>query len=418
MARKKVLALILAGGEGSRLEVLTARRAKPAMPFAGVYRLIDFALSNCMHSHVSDVWVVEQYELHSLNEHLANGRPWDLDRTYGGLQVLPPYQRKIRAEEGGFAQGNADAIYRHKSLIREFGADILLVLSADHVYKLDYRDVIDRHLESGAEVTMVTARVPRHEAGRFGVVEVDGHGWVTGFEYKPESPRSDLVATEVFLYDARRLFETLDRLAEEASGNGEGPVLRDFGHELIPSLVQEGQAREDRFEEYWRDVGTVESYWQSHMDLLEPEPRLVLDDPDWPILTLGTQRLPPRIDGSARIDGGLIAPGCRIAGRVERSVLAPGVVVEEGADVRDSILLHGVVVKKGAVVVRSILDEDVRVESGAAVGEAGGALALVGQRARIAVGGRVPAGGGVEVDEKQPGGDGKIARLISNSNRE
>lgn len=397
MPRSKILALILAGGEGSRLEVLTARRAKPAMPFAGVYRLIDFALSNCMHSGLSDVWVVEQYELHSLNEHLANGRPWDLDRTYGGLQVLPPYQRKSREEEGGFAQGNADAIYRHKSLIRELDPELLVVLSADHVYKLDYRDVIDRHREREADATLVTTRVPREEAGRFGVVETDGGGRVTGFEYKPEEPKSDLVTTEVFVYDTRTLLDTLDRLA--GNGNGDENRLRDFGHELLPTLVAEGNVQEFRFEGYWRDVGTVESYWQAHRDLLDPKPGLVLDDPGWPILTYGTQRLPARIEGSARVVDSLIAPGCRIAGRVERSVLAPGVVVEDGAQVRDSILLHGTVVEKGATVARAILDSDVRVGKEATVGEPEGDLALAGQRARIAARSRVPAGARVEPGE-------------------
>lgn len=394
MPRSKVLALILAGGEGSRLEVLTAQRAKPAMPFAGVYRLIDFSLSNCMHSALSDVWVVEQYELHSLNEHLANGRPWDLDRTYGGLQVLPPYQRKSREEEGGFAQGNADAIYRHKSLIREFAPDLLLVLSADHVYKLDYRDVIDRHRESGADLTLVTTRVPREEAGRFGVVEVDGEGRVTGFDYKPEEPKGDLVTTEVFVYDTGTLLDTLDRLAGD--GNGEEGHLKDFGHELLPTLVAEGNVREFRLEGYWRDVGTIESYWEAHQDLLNLEPGLVLDDPGWPILTYGTQRLPARIEGEARIVDSLIAPGCRIAGRVERSVLAPGVVVEDGAEVRGSVLLDGVVVEKGATVDRAILDSGVRVGAGASVGERDGEIALAGQRAEIAAGARVPAGARVE----------------------
>ena len=397
MPRSKILALILAGGKGSRLEVLTAQRAKPAMPFAGVYRLIDFSLSNCMHSGLSDVWVVEQYELHSLNEHLANGRPWDLDRTYGGLQVLPPYQRKSREEEGGFAQGNADAIYRHKSLIRELDPELLVVLSADHVYKLDYRDVIDRHRERKADVTLVTTRVPHEQAGRFGVVEADGDGRVTGFEYKPEEPKSDLVTTEVFVYDTRTLLDTLDCLA--GNGNGEESRLKDFGHELLPSLVEEGNVQEFRFEGYWRDVGTVESYWQAHRDLLDPEPGLVLDDPDWPILTYGTQRLPARIEGGARIVDSLIAPGCRIAGRVERSVLAPGVMVKGGAEVRDSILLDGTVVEKGATVVRAILDSGVRVGEGASVGEPEGDLALAGQRAKIAARARVPAGARVEPGE-------------------
>lgn len=377
--RPKTLALILAGGEGGRLGVLTEERAKPAVPFAGVYRLIDFPLSNCLHSGISDVWVIEQYEPHSLNEHLANGRPWDLDRTYGGLQVLPPQQTRSRKDEGGFAQGNADAIYRHKTLIRELDPDLLLVLSADHVYKLDYREVIDRHLENEAAVTLVTTRVPPGEdASRFGVVEVDGDGRVTGFEYKPESPKSGLVTTEVFVYDASELLDTLDKLAGE-----DEPDLKDFGHELIPQLVSEGKAREYRLEDYWRDAGTVESYWRAHMDLLEPEPGLVLDDPAWPLRTYGQQRLPARIEGSARIGASLISPGCRIAGRVERSVLGPGAVVEEGAEVRDSVLLEKVVVRAGARIQRAILDAEVEVGEGARVGETEGEIALAGRGSRL-----------------------------------
>ena len=393
MAREKVLALILAGGEGGRLEVLTRRRAKPATPFAGIYRLIDFPLSNCLHSGLSDVWVVEQYELHSLNEHLSNGRPWDLDRTYGGLLVLPPNQRKHGGEEGGFAQGNADAIHRQRSLIREFDPDVLLVLSADHVYKLDYRDLLDRHRERRADLTLVSTRVPREEAGRFGVVEVDGEGRVTGFQYKPEEPKSDLVTTEIFAYDARKLLDTLDQLAEEG---GEEEPLKDFGHKLLPRLVEEGRVHELRHEGYWKDVGTVDSYWQAHQDLLAPEPPLEIDDPDWPILTTGVQLLPARVEEGARIADSLIAPGCRIAGRVERSVLAPGVVVEAGAEVRGSILLHDAVVRSGAKVDRAILDAEVEVGEGAAVGAAEGGLAMVGMRVKIPARKRIEPGARVE----------------------
>ncbi len=389
MAKQKVLALILAGGEGGRLEVLTERRAKPAMPFAGVYRLIDFSLSNCMHSGISDVWIVEQYEPHSLNDHLANGRPWDLDRTYGGLQVLPPYQRREEGE-GGFSQGNADALYQHRSFIRELDPDLLIVLSADHVYKLDYNDVLERHRERKADVTLVTTRVPREEASRFGVVEVDGEGRVTGFEYKPEQPRSDRVTTEVFVYDTRKLLDALERLAKEGEDK-EGAALKDFGHELLPAFVREGRAWEHPLEGYWRDVGTIESYWQAHRDLIEEDPALRLDDPAWPILTYGTQRLPARIKGSARIDGSLVSSGCRIAGEVCRSVLGPGVVVERGAAVRDSILLQDVVVRSGARVERAILDEQVEVGEEAVIGGLG-EIALAGQRACIAAGETVPPG--------------------------
>jgi len=398
MAREKVLALILAGGAGGRLEVLTRQRAKPVMPFAGVYRLIDIPLSHCVHSGISDVWVVEQYELHSLNEHLSNGRPWDLDRTYGGLQVLPPNQSKHRGEEGGFAQGNADAIYRQRSLIRELDPDVLLVLSSDHIYKLDYSLLLDRHRELKADLTLVSTRVPREQASRFGVVEVDGAGRVTGFEYKPEAPRNDLVTTEVFAYDARKLLDTLDRLTAE-DGEEDGSCLKDFGDRLLPRLVAEGRVFDFRLEGYWKDVGTVDSYWQTHMDLLAPDPPLRLDDPAWPILTTGHQRLPARIEAEARIAGSLIAPGCQIAGRVERSVLAPGVVVEPGAEVRDSILLHGTVVRAGARVDRAILDTEVEVGEGASVGEAGGELALVGRRVRIPARDRIAAGARVEPGE-------------------
>ncbi|MBA3438875.1 MAG: glucose-1-phosphate adenylyltransferase [Pyrinomonadaceae bacterium] len=421
MARNKILALILAGGKGSRLEVLTEERAKPAMPFAGTYRLIDFALSNCMHSGISDVWVIEQYHLHSLNEHLANGRPWDLDRTYGGLQVLPPYESGDEDDnDGGFAEGNADAIYRHRDFIREFDPDILLVLSADHIYKLDYSKVIDQHLNRKADVTMVTTQIPLEEADRFGNVKTDGEGRITDFAYKPDEPQSDIVTTEVFVYDAHTLLETLDQLAGGNANKGnsgdEGTSLRDFGHELIPKLVEDGRAFEYRLEGYWQDVGTVESYWQSHMDLLSLELNLVLDDPDWPILTYGSQRLPARIHETARIENSLISPGCTIHGQVIRSVLAPGVVVERDAVVRDSVVLHSTVIEARAIVDCAIVDREVRVGEGAIIGQqrspgnrapriTSSEIAMIGQKAQISAGARLPADArikpGINVESSQ-----------------
>ncbi len=411
MSRNKVLALILAGGAGSRLDVLTEERAKPTLPFAGVYRLIDFALSNCMHSRINDVWIIEQYLPHSLNDHLANGRPWDLDRTYGGLKVLPPFESND-GEKDGFAEGNADAIYRHKDFIREFAPDILLVLSADHIYKLDFGKVIDYHLEHNADVTMVTTRVPKKEANRFGIIEADEQGRVTNFVYKQENPPGDLATTEVFVYNAHKLLETLDELAAQGGSKKSshakksktaGAKLKDFGHELLPSMVKNGRAFEYRFTEYWRDVGTVESYWQSHMDLLEHEPLFALDDPGWPILTYGSQRLPARIHKSARIENSLIAPGCTVRGHVIDSVLAPGVVIEAGAVVNRSVLLHNAVVAAGAQINYAVLDEKVCIEEKAVIGartktsakrrkRSSSDIILIGRMARVTAGKHIAAG--------------------------
>lgn len=403
MLEPRVLALILAGGKGSRLEVLTENRAKPATPFAGMYRLIDFALSNCMHSGISDVWIVEQYEPHSINEHLAGGRPWDLDRTYGGLQVLPPYQSGNGDEEGGFAEGNADAIFRNRALIRDFAPDLLLVLSADHAYTLDYRAVIRNHRSHEADLTLVTTRVPLATAGRFGTVRVDEDGRVTDFEYKPEEPRYDTVTTEVFVYDASKLLDTLERLAAE--GEGEAP-LRDFGHELLPGMVQDGRVYAFPLDGYWRDVGTPDSYFAAHQDLLASEPELRLDDPQWPILSFGIQRLPVRICGSARVENSLLSPGCFVEGTVVRSVLGPGVRVAEGATVRNSVLFAEAVVEAGATVDHAIADEGVCIGDGAAVGEPrppgdvpAEALVLVGKGARIGAGAKVGAGARVAAGE-------------------
>lgn len=354
MNKQKVLALILAGGKGGRLGLLTENKAKPVMPFGGFYRLIDFALSNCLHSGISDVWVIEQYELHSLNEHLANGRPWDLDRTYGGLQILPPFQSE--SPEDGFAEGNADAIVRHLEFIEDFNPDLLIVLSADHVYKLDFRDVIETHLEKKASVTMVTARLPKNEsASRFGVVETDKNERITNFEYKPEEPKNDLITTEVFVYDAKILIETLKELTAKKKS------VKDYGHELLPHLVKNGRAFEHRHTGYWRDVGTIESFWRAHMELLDEKTKFVFDDDEWQILTLAEQRVPAFIYSSADIKNSLISLGCKIKGSVEHSVLSANVLIETGAIVRDSVVLPNAVIETGVKLEKTIVDAGVKV---------------------------------------------------------
>ncbi|MGI8786292.1 MAG: glucose-1-phosphate adenylyltransferase family protein [Pyrinomonadaceae bacterium] len=356
MFKEKILALILAGGKGGRLGLLTDEKAKPVIPFGGAYRLIDFALSNCVNSQIADVWVIEQYELHSLNEHLSSGRPWDLDRTYGGLKVLPPFETDEADGKEGFAQGNADAIYRHVDFIENFNPDILLVLSADHVYKIDFRDALETHLNKKAAVTMVTTKLPEGEsASRFGVVEVDKSGRITDFEYKPDKPKSDLITTEIFIYDAKILLETLKDLSK---GKGK---LKDYGDELIPHFVKNKAAVEHRHQGYWRDVGTIESYWNAQMDLLDDKKRFFFDDENWRILTLAAQRVPAFVSATASVNNSLISPGCRISGAVSRSILSSGVSIEKGAAVSDSILLPNAAIEKGVKLNRAIVDAGVKI---------------------------------------------------------
>jgi glucose-1-phosphate adenylyltransferase len=301
MSHPKVLALILAGGKGSRLGTLTATRAKPALPVRRRLPPDRLPLSSCVHSGLADVWVVEQFQPHELNDHLLNGRPWDLDRNTGGLRILPPFTGHAEEDgHGGWAEGNADAIYRNRKFLQEFAADLIVVLSADHIYTLDLRDVLDRHQETGASVTMVTTEVPVEQASRFGVVQVDEEGRVARFDYKPERPEGGTVTTEVFVYDGPTLLETMDRLAARLGDEGEdgeddlgdGARLKDFGDLLLPTLVEGGRARAYPHAGYWRDVGTVESYWEGHMDLLDAACPLRPDDPAWPVLTAARAAAP------------------------------------------------------------------------------------------------------------------------------
>lgn len=350
MHSPRILTVILAGGAGGRLGTLTDQRAKPAMPVAGSYRLIDIPLSNLHNSGFTDVWIVEQYQPKSLNDHLVSGRPWDLDRTNGGLRVLPPFQG---ADGEGFAHGNADALHRQAGYIREHAPDLVLVLSADHLYTLDYRDVVATHQETGAALTMVTTRI-RHNPSDHGVVEADG-GRVTGFEYKPRKPKSDLVAAEVFLYDAAVLLGAMDDLMES-----EGR-LDDYGDQLIPHLVKTEKVAEHRLDGYWRDMGTPRSYHQAHLDLIEGR-GLNFDDPRWPILSAAPRRLPGFAGESAAVSSSLLAPGSRVEGTVRRSVIGPGTVVETGAEVDSCVLLGDVRISSGARL------RNVIVDAGAVVG--------------------------------------------------
>jgi glucose-1-phosphate adenylyltransferase len=397
----KVLTLILAGGEGSRLEVLTERRAKPAMPFAGTYRLIDFPLSNCMHSELSEVWVIQQYEPYSIVDHLANGRPWDLDRTYGGLRILHPHTGD---RTGGFHKGNADAIHRNRAYIEEFRPEVLLVLSADHVYKLDYRDVVERHIETGADLTIVTTEVPAEEATRFGIVQTHGDR-VTDYAYKPAEPKSSTAATEVFVFRPDALLDRLADLAAEkarSDSDDDEDTVEDLGDETLPSLVGEGRASAFPFEGYWRDVGTVDSYWHAHMELATATAAIDLDDPAWRIRTLGSERSPASVTEGATIARSLLSPGCTVHGIVLRSVLSPGVVVRDGATVIDSVILHDTEIGEGAEVSGAIVDRAVRVGEKARIGRGAGPrttaedIAIVGMGVSISDGAEIARGARLE----------------------
>jgi glucose-1-phosphate adenylyltransferase len=387
VARIKTLVIVLAGGAGGRLDLLTRHRAKPAVPFAGTHRLIDFPLSNCHHAGLSDVWVAQQFNPISLSDHLANGRPWDLDRTTGGLLLLQP--RLGHDDREGFQHGTADALWRNAPLVREFEPEALVVLSADAVYVQDYGALVDEHMASDAAVTMVTTEVDPEDAGRYGVVEVED-GKVTDYAYKPERPATNLVATEVFVFRPGPLLETLEDLAGEAGDDG----LDDLGDGLLPRLVDGGGAREARFAGYWRDVGTVDAYWNTHQELLADPPPIDLDDPEWPILTQASaRRASAHVARGADLRESMLAPAARVAGTVERSIVGRGAVVESGAVVRESVLLPGAVVRSGAEVVRAVLDDAVEVGAGATVGGPGGDIALVGLRSVVDAGEAVPPGG-------------------------
>lgn len=396
-----VLVVVLAGGVGGRLGPLTQQRAKPVVPFGGSYRLIDLPLSSCLHSGVADVWVLEQYRPHGLADHLANGRPWDLDRTVGGLLVLHPHRG---GEGGGWHEGTADALWRQREALRERDPDVLVVVSSDHVVRTDYRDVVAHHLDSGAAATLVTTEVPRESAGRFGVVDVRPGGRVRSYAYKPDDPATGTVTTEVFAFRTRTLLERLEELADGAPRSGdddrdaeERSGLEDLGDSVLPRLVDDGDVVAHPQPGYWRDVGTIDSYWEGHRDLLGDEPAFDLDDPSWPIRTPAVHHPPARVAPGAVLAEALVCPGARIAGHVERTVVGPGAVVAAGAVVRDTVLLPGCIVEAGAHVDVAVVGSTARVGAGARVGaplpsEGAPAVTVVGDGAHIRAGSEVTPG--------------------------
>ncbi len=376
--------MILAGGVGSRLSALTQKRAKPAVPFAGKYRIIDFTLSNCVNSGIFCVGVCTQYRPRSLHDHIRSGRPWDLDRNTAGVTLLPPYTGR---EDSDWYQGTADAIYQNLDFIHHYNPDMVLVLAGDHVYKMNYDVLVTFHEEHRADITIATVSVPPEEAPRFGVLETDDSYRVRSFEEKPAQPRGTLASMGIYVFNTRVLEQIL--IADHAD---EGST-HDFGSDIIPRIVSAFQTYAFPFRGYWVDVGTVEAYWRAHMDLLVDEPRLNLLDRSWVIHTLSEERPPASIRPGAAVSRALISDGCVIEGCVEHSVLSPGVVVRAGACVRHSVVLTDTVIESGAVLDHTILDKRVHVGADArlgsdgtrSVGEADAALGLtvVGKNSHI-----------------------------------
>ena len=352
---KRTLAVILAGGEGERLSILSSERAKPAVPFGGKYRIIDFTLSNCVNSDIDDVVVLTQYNPRSLNDHIGLGRAWDLDRNRGGVKLLQPYISRGRVAE--WYGGTADAVLRNMNVIEHSNADTVLLLAGDHIYKMDYQPFVAAHRRRRADVTIAVRRVPLADATRMGILALDDADRVVEWQEKPKQPKSDLASMGVYVFSRKALgrFLTEDRA--------------DFGNHVIPAMLAEGaRVFGYRYSGYWQDVGTVQSYWETNMALLDDEPDLDLYDKDWVIHTRSEERAPAKVGPTAQVHRSLVSHGCQIDGTVVNSVLSPGVRVDVGAVVRDSIVMFDSVIRSGAVIDRSILDKQVVVGPGAIVG--------------------------------------------------
>lgn len=360
----KVLAVILAGGQGERLSLLSQKRAKPAVPFAGKYRIIDFALSNCVNSGIFDVAVLTQYRPHSLNDHIGIGRPWDLDRQQGGVHLLQPY---VGRGDADWYQGTADAVYQNLSFIMESPCDYVLILAGDHIYRMDYGPMIAFHQQHNAAATLGAVVVPLEEGHRFGILETDAVGRVISFEEKPKQPRGTLGSMGIYVFNRETLIRVLldDARADQSGLSSQ----HDFGRNIVPGMVARGEGiYAYPFTGYWQDVGTIQSYWEAHMNLLGDHPAFDLYDPGWVVHTRSEERPPASIREGAQIVESLISHGNIIKGRVEHSVLSPGVVVEEGAVVRNSILLFDTVIGAGSVVDRAIMDKEVVVGKNCQIG--------------------------------------------------
>ena len=358
--KKECIAMLLAGGQGSRLYVLTSNVAKPAVPFGGKYRIIDFPLSNCTNSGIDTVGVLTQYKPLELNSYIGSGQPWDLDRLDGGVHILPPYMRE--GDKGTWFKGTANAIYQNIGFVDMYDPEYVVILSGDHIYKMNYDKMLEAHKAAGAACTISVLEVPWDEAPRFGIMAVDGENNITEFQEKPKQPKSNLASMGIYVFTWKKLRRALvEDEADPSSSN-------DFGKNIIPKLLSAGEKMiAYRFDGYWKDVGTLESLWDANMDMLSRGDLDLLED-SWPIYARLPSEPPAYIGKTSLVEHSVVTQGCEITGTVKNSVLSHGARVEDGAEVHYSVLMPGVTVKRGAVVRYAILGENCQVEAGAAVG--------------------------------------------------
>ena len=390
MLRKKTcIAMLLAGGQGSRLGILTKNVAKPAVPYGGKYRIIDFPLSNCTNSGIDTVGVLTQYQPLELNAYIGSGAPWDLDISNGGVFVLPPYQK---GKSGEWYRGTANAIYQNMAFIEQYHPDYVLILSGDHIYKMDYNAMLDYHISHGADATIAVREVPWEEASRFGIMNTDPDGTIVEFEEKPQKPKSNKASMGVYIFTWEKLRHYLTE--DEADKNSSN----DFGKNIIPNMLRDKQVLVAYdFNGYWKDVGTIESLWEANMDLIDNPMPMNMHDKKWRIYSKNPGMPPHYISEGAVVTDTLITEGCEVYGKVNHSVLFAGVVVEEGADIEYSVVMPGSIIKRGAIVRRSIVAENATVGAGSTIGEDSGNIAVIGQGVTLPAGVSVPSG--TQVDE-------------------
>lgn len=358
--KKKCVAMLLAGGQGSRLYALTQKVAKPAIPYGGKNRFIDFPLSNCINSGIDTVGVLTQYQPMVLNEYIGNGQPWDLDKMHGGVHVLPPYQTAARAS---WYEGTANAIYQNMAFIERYDPEYVIVLGGDHIYKMDYSKMLDYHIANNADSTIAVIDVPRSEASRFGIMTCDEEGRIVDFTEKPKEPKSTLASMGIYVFSWEKLRKYL--IENENANTGS----KDFGKDIIPAML----ANDERlfayeFEGYWKDVGTLDSLWEANMDLLSPSVPLNLYDPNWKVYSRHNNIPPQYIGKNAHVENSMITEGSVVDGTVDFSIISSGVTIEEGASVKYSIVMPGTTIKKNAVVEYAIIGENCVVESDAMIG--------------------------------------------------